>query len=291
MISPHFKTLLYSVEDGIATITLNRPDKLNALTGECLADMIAVFDHTDSDDDVKAVIVTGSGRAFCVGADLSGGADSLDFGDADDPHMVKVDGIVRDSGGRVVLRVFNSLKPVIAASNGPAVGAGATLQLPMDIRIASTSARFGFPFTRRGIVPESASSWFLPRIVGISTALEWCYSGRIFSADEALQRGLVRSLHEPEDLLPAARRIAHEIADNTAPVSVALTRQMLWRMMCADHPMAAHRADSLAVQLRGSSDDAREGIDSFLQKRPAVYPNAVSEDLPEVFPDWREPDF
>jgi enoyl-CoA hydratase/carnithine racemase len=286
-----FNTLLYSVEDGIATISLNRPDKLNAVTGEMLTELIEVFDYTDEDDKVKAVIVTGSGRAFCAGADLSSGADALDFDDDNDPHVLKVNGIVRDSGGRVALRIFNSLKPVISACNGPAVGIGATIQLPMDIRLASTSAKFGFPFSRRGIVPESVSSWFLPRIVGISTALEWCYSGRIFSADEALQCGLVRSLHKPEELLPEARKIAREIADNTAPVSITLTRQLLWRMMTADHPMAAHRAESLAVQSRGQSDDVREGIMAFLEKRAAVYSNTVSQDLPDVFPDWQEPEF
>jgi enoyl-CoA hydratase/carnithine racemase len=288
---PVFNSLLYSIEDGIATITLNRPEKLNALNSNMLDEMIAVFDHTDADDEVKVVIVTGSGRAFCAGADLSGGSGALDFDDENDPNVVKVRGVVRDFGGRVVLRIFNSLKPVIAACNGPAVGAGATLQLAMDIRLASTTAKYGFPFTRLGIVPEAASSWFLPRIVGIATALEWCYSSRIFSADEALQRGLIRSVHEPDELLSEARRLAREIADNAAPVSVALTRQMLWRMLCADHPMAAHRADSLAVQLRGSSQDAREGISSFLEKRQAVYPNSVSKDFPDIFPEWREPEF
>ncbi len=286
-----FNTLLYSVEDGIATVTLNRPEKLNAISGELLTEMIAAFDHTDADDGVKAVIVTGSGSAFSAGADISGGPGALDFDLDDDPHVVKVNGIVRDGGGRVALRIFNSLKPVIAACNGVAVGAGASLQLPMDIRLASTTARFGFPFSRRGIVPESASGWFLPRIVGISTALEWCYSGRIFSAEEAHQRGLVRSVYEPQDLLPGARRLAHELTDESAPVSVALTRQMLWRLMGAVHPMAAHRADSLGVQLRGAGGDAQEGINSFLQKRRAIFPDRVSKNLPDLFPGWREPDF
>jgi len=291
MKSQALNTLVYSVEEDIATISLNRPEKLNAVTGEMLTELIEVFDYSDTDDQVKAVIVTGSGRAFCAGADLSSGSDALDFDDDNDPHVLKVNGIVLDSGGRVALRIFNSLKPVISACNGPAVGIGATIQLPMDIRLASTSAKFGFPFSRRGIVPESVSSWFLPRIVGISTALEWCYSGRIFSADEALQCGLVRSLHKPEELLPEARKIAREIADNTAPVSIALTRQLLWRMMTAGHPMAAHRAESLAVQLRGRSDDVSEGIMAFLEKRSADYPNTVSQDLPDVFPEWQEPEF
>lgn len=291
MISQAAHPLLYSVEDGIATVTLNRPEKLNALTGELVTELVRVFDRTDRDDGVKAVIVTGSGRAFCAGADLSEGETSLDFDDENDPNVIKVDGFVRDGGGRIALRIFNSLKPVISACNGPAVGIGVTMQLPMDIRLASTSARFGFPFTRRGIVPEAASSWFLPRIVGISTALEWCYSGRIFDAEEALQAGLVRSLHEAEDLMPEARKVAREIADNTAPVSIALTRQLMWRMMGADHPMVAHRADSLAVQIRGASTDAREGINAFLEKRAADYPDTVSRDLPDVFRDWREPEF
>jgi len=291
MKSQTFNTLLYSVKDGIATISLNRPEKLNAVTGEMLTELIEVFDYSDKDDQVKVVIITGSGRAFCAGADLSSGEDALDFDDDNDPHVLKVDGIVRDGGGRVTLRIFNSLKPVISACNGPAVGMGVTMQLPMDIRLASTNAKFGFPFTRRGIVPEAASSWFLPRIVGISTALEWCYSGRIFSAGEALQCGLVRSLHEPQDLMPEARKIAREIVDHTAPVSVALTRQLMWRMMAADHPMAAHRADSLAIQLRGASADAREGINAFLEKRPADYPNTVSQDIPDIFRGWKEPEF
>jgi len=291
MAAPGLNTLHYSVEDGIATITLNRPDRLNAATGEMLAELLGVFDRTDADDEVRAVIVTGSGRAFCAGADLSGGSGSLDFDQLDDPHVERVGGIVRDGGGRVVLRIFNSLKPVIAACNGPAVGFGATLQLPMDIRLAATNARYGFPFARRGIVPESASAWFLPRIVGISTALEWCYSGRVFDAGEAQRRGLVRSLHEPGDLMSEARRLAHEICDQSAPVSVALTRQLLWRSLCADHPMVTHRADSRGVQWRGRSADAREGIDAFLNKRGAEFPDRVSRDLPDIFPDWREPDF
>ena len=254
MASPDFKTILYDVADGVATITLNRPDKLNAFTAGMMVDLIQAFDLTDADDAVRAVIVTGAGRAFCAGADLSGGAGTFDRTNpqALEREEGKVGDLYRDGGGRVTLRIFDSLKPVIAAVNGPAVGVGVTMQLPMDIRIASTDARFGFVFARRGITPEAASSWFLPKVVGLSTALEWCYTGRVFPASEALERGLVRSLHAPEDLLPAARAIAREIADNTAPVSVALTRQMLWRMAGADHPMHAHRADSRAIQSRGA---------------------------------------
>jgi enoyl-CoA hydratase/carnithine racemase len=293
MTDARFETVLYAVEDGVATVTLNRPDKLNAFTATMMADLIKVFDLTDADDAVRAVIVTGAGRAFCAGADLSGGGATFDrtSPQALEREEGKVGDLYRDGGGRVTLRIFESLKPVIAAVNGPAVGVGVTMQLPMDIRIASTEARFGFVFARRGITPEAASSWFLPKVVGISTALEWCYSGRVFPASEAHERGLVRSLHAPENLLPAARAIAREIADNTAPVSIALTRQMIWRMAGADHPMMAHRADSRAIQSRGASADTKEGVAAFLEKRSAHYPNKVSADLPDIWPDWQAPQF
>ncbi|MFN3371727.1 MAG: crotonase/enoyl-CoA hydratase family protein [Sphingomonadaceae bacterium] len=288
--------------DGIATLTLARPDRLNAFTGRMMHEIIAAFDETDSNDEVRAVIVTGAGRAFCAGADLSEGAKTFDYAARTDPNSsrageaspVRADGTVdysheavRDGGGRVTLRIFESLKPVIAAVNGPAVGVGATMQLPMDIRLASTQARFGFVFARRGIVPEACSSWFLPRLVGISRAMEWCATGRVFDAEEALAGGLVRSLHAPEDLLPAARALAREIADNTAPVSVALTRQMLWRMLGADHPMEAHRVDSRAIYARGRQADAKEGVVSFLEKRPARFPDRVSADMPDFVPWWQ----
>ncbi len=293
MPAPSFETLLYSVDDGIATITLNRPDRLNAFTTAMMADMIAALDETDADDAVGAVIVTGAGRGFCAGADLSAGAATFDRDARPDPvrRESRVGGVERDGGGRLTLRLFDSLKPVIAAVNGPAVGVGVTMQLAMDIRLASTSARFGFVFARRGITPEAASSWFLPRLVGLQTALEWCYTGRVFAAQEAFDKGLVRSLHEPGDLLPAARALAREIIDNTAPVSIALTRQMLWRMAGADHPMEAHRADSRAIQSRGASGDAREGVTAFLEKRGATWPNRVSGDLPDIWPHWRPRDF
>jgi enoyl-CoA hydratase/carnithine racemase len=288
MATPTFETLLYGVEDGIATITLNRPDKLNAFNARMMSELIAVFDDTDGDDAVRAVIVTGAGRAFCAGADLSGGGGTFD---RTSPQAVereegKVGDIYRDGGGRVTLRMYDSLKPIIAAVNGPAVGVGVTMQLPMDIRMASTEARFGFVFARRGITPEAASSWFLPKVVGLSTALEWCYTGRVFPAQEAHERGLVRSLHAPDDLLPAARALAREIADNTAPVSVALTRQMLWRMAGADQPMEAHKVDSRAIQSRGAAADSKEGVSSFLEKRAPHYPNKVTTDLPDIFPEW-----
>lgn len=291
------------IADGIAILTLHRPDKLNAFTGQMMHEIIAAFDETDANDDVKVVIVTGAGRAFCAGADLSAGAKTFDYdarGDdfssrAGQSSPVRSDGsvdyaheAVRDGGGRCTLRIFESLKPVIGAINGPAVGIGVTMQLPMDIRIASSAAKFGFVFARRGIVPEACSSWFLPRLVGISRAMEWCATGRVFGADEALQGGLVRQVVAPEELMPTAIALAREIADNTAPVSVALTRQMLWRMLGADHPMEAHKVDSRAIYARGRQDDAREGVMSFLEKRAAVYPDKVSADMPDFYPWWPE---
>ena len=295
-----YETIKYEVADNILTLTLNRPDKLNAFTGQMMFEMIDAFDKADADDNVRAIIVTGEGRAFCAGADLSAGAKTFDYADREDrpekqgtPVMAngEIDWShesVRDGGGRLTLRIFESLKPVIGAINGAAVGVGVTMQLPMDIRLASEDAKFGFVFARRGIVPEACSSWFLPRVVGISQALEWTYSGRVFGADEALKGGLVRSLHKPADLLPAARAIAREIADNTAAVSVSLTRQMLWRMLGADHPMEAHKLDSRAIYARGASADAKEGVMSFLEKRPAVYPCKTSTDMPSFYPWWQE---
>ena len=283
-----YEEIIYEVSEQIATITLNRPDKLNSFTNRMLKEIIAAFDESDADDNVRAVIVTGSGRAFCAGADLSGRGETFAKGGSD---VKAKTGVMRDGGGLVSLRIFESKKPVIGAINGAAVGVGVTMTLPMDIRLASTSSKFGFVFAKRGIVPEAASSWFLPRIVGISQATEWCFTGRMISADEALEGRLVRSVHAPEDLLPAARAIAREIAENTAPVSVALSRQMLWRMLGADHPMQAHRVDSRAINSRGASDDAREGVMSFLEKRPAAFPVKVSDGLPEVFPDWQDPQF
>ena len=294
MAQPTFETLTYAVEDGIATVTLNRPEKLNAFNTQMMRDMIAAFDLTDADDAVRCVIVTGAGRAFCAGADLSAGAQTFDYdsrgGDAQRAGVQR-DGVQRDGGGLLTLRIFESLKPVIAAVNGAAVGVGATMQLAMDIRLASTDARYGFVFARRGLNPEAASSWFLPHLVGVQTALEWCYTGRIFPAAEAHERGLVRSLHAADDLLPAARALAREIADNAAPVSVALTRQLIWRMAGAAHPMEAHRADSRGIQARGKMGDAREGVTSFLEKRPANFPDKVSSDLPNIWPHWNAPEF
>ena len=289
----NFETIRLEVEDGIATLTLNRPDKLNAFNTQMMQEMIAAFDQTDADDSVRVVIVTGAGRAFCAGADLSAGAATFDYSTrgGKDKEARTVEGVQRDGGGLLTLRIYDSLKPVIAAVNGPAVGVGVTMQLAMDIRMASTDAKYGFVFSRRGINPEACSSWFLPRLVGVQTALEWCYSGRVFPAQEAHERGLVRSLHAPEDLLPAARALAREIADNTAPVSIALTRQLIWRMAGASHPMEAHMADSRGIQARGAMADAKEGVTSFLEKRPPRYPDKVSTDLPNIWEHWDAPRF
>ena len=284
-----YTQITYEVADRIATITLHRPDQLNAFTGTMMREVIDAFDRVDADDDVRVVIVTGAGRGFCAGADLSSGGETFSKGGSDEiPEDV---GIPRDGGGLVSLRIFECTKPVIGAINGAAVGVGVTMTLPMDIRLASEHAKFGFVFARRGIVPEACSSWFLPRLVGISQAAEWCYSGRVFPASEALAGGLVRSVHPADELLPAARAIAAEIADNTAPVSVALTRQMLWRMLGAAHPMDAHRVDSRGILSRGASPDAREGVVSFLEKRPPEFPVKVSDGLPDIFPSYETPKF
>jgi enoyl-CoA hydratase/carnithine racemase len=293
MPAPTFETLQYAVEDGVAVVTLNRPDKLNAFNGVMMRELLEVFDVTDGDDAVRAVIVTGAGRAFCAGADLSGGAGTFDYDSSEDDPLAQrtAEGVHRDGGGLVTLRIYESLKPVIAAVNGVAVGVGATMQLAMDIRLASTEARYGFVFARRGIHPEAASSWFLPRLVGMQTALEWCYTGRVFPAQDACEAGLVRSLHAPDDLLPAAKALAREIVDNTAPVSIALTRQLMWRMAGAAHPMEAHRIDSRGIQARGRQADSHEGVASFLEKRPPRFPDRVSKDLPDIWDTWDAPTF
>jgi enoyl-CoA hydratase/carnithine racemase len=278
-----YEQIVYQVAENVLTLTLNRPDRLNAFTTQMMEELLDAFDRSDADDEVRAVIFTGAGRGFCAGADLEQRGGTFDYGDPDEVH--------RDGGGRVALRIFESTKPVIAAINGPAVGVGVTMTLPMDIRLASTDARMGFVFARRGIVLEACSSWFLPRVVGISRAVEWSATGRVFPATEALEAGLVRSVHPPDELIPTAQSLAREIADNTSAVSVALCRQLLWRMLGADHPMEAHKLDSRALQALGRSADAREGIESFLQKRPPSFPDRVSRDLPDLYPWWSERPF
>jgi enoyl-CoA hydratase/carnithine racemase len=283
----NFQEIRYEVADHVLTITLDRPDRLNAFTPTMQRELIEAFDAADADDSVRAVIVTGAGRAFCAGADLGGGGDTFDW-----RERASGEGPVpRDGGGRVVLRIFDSLKPVIAAINGPAVGVGITMTLPMDVRLAGEGAKLGFVFARRGIVPEACSSWFLPRIVGISQALEWVETGRVFTAEEALAGGLVRSVHPAGEVVDAARALASEIASHSAPVSVALARRLMWTMLGAAHPMEAHRADSRAMFARGQSADAHEGVTSFLEKRPARFTDRVSDGLPELFPDAEAPAF
>ena len=297
----NFDTLLYDIEDNILTITLNRPDKLNAFNFQMQNDLIKAFDEADKDDNVKAIIVTGAGRGFCAGADLSAGARTFDFERRDDRSdkqgAVLENGeidwsnpSIRDGGGLVTLRIFDCLKPVISACNGPAVGVGVTMQLAMDIRLASEEARYGFVFARRGLVPEACSSWFLPKIVGISQALEWVYSGKVFPAEEALRGGLVRSIHKADSLLEDAKEIALEITKNCAPVSVALSRQMLWKMAGADHPMEAHKIDSRGIFARGRMQDAKEGVTSFLEKREANFSDGI-EDIPDYYPWWDEKEY
>ncbi|MCK1721265.1 crotonase/enoyl-CoA hydratase family protein [Bradyrhizobium sp. 141] len=293
-----YDTIKFEVAEQILTITLNRPEKLNACTAAMERELIDAFDRADEDDDVRAIIVTGEGRAFCAGADLSRGVDTFDIEARrgavkrlPDGRVDYSDPNVSDSGGHLTLRIFKSLKPVIAAVNGPAVGMGVTMQLAMDIRIASESARFGFVFSQRGIVPEEASSWFLPRIVGVEQALEWCYTGRIFSAQEALAGRLVSKVVPPDQMLPTARALAREIAEKTAPVSIALIRQMMWRMLGADDPIEAHKIDSRGMYTRGSSVDAKEGVMAFLEKRAPMFKDKVSADMPDYFPWWTEREY
>lgn len=276
------------ISEGIATLTLNRPEKMNAFTGTMMNEIIDAMDRTDADDAVRAVIFTGAGeRAFCAGADLTPDDGRVPFANPE-PVEDLSDERVRDGGGRLTLRLFQSMKPLISACNGAAVGVGITMQLPMDIRLASETARYGFVFARRGIVPEACSSWFLPKLVGVQQALEWCMTGRIFDAQEALRGGLVRSVHAPGELIDAARGLAREIADNTSAVSIAMTRAMLWRNPSGDHPMTAHQVDSRAIYRLSKGADAQEGVQSFLEKRPAVFPLRVSGDMPDFYPWWGE---
>ena len=290
----NFETIKYEVKDKILTITLNRPDRLNAFTGQMMNDLISAFDSASNDDEVRVVIVTGEGRGFCAGADL--GAGEATFNRDENPRTKKTDDEdnlewLRDGGGRTTLAIYDCSKPIIAAINGPAVGVGVTMTLPMDIRLASEEAKFGFVFAGRGLVPEAASSWFLPRIVGISKSLEWTFSGKVFDAEEALKGGLIRSVHSKDSLLDEAKKIANEIIENTSPVSVSMTRQMLWKMLGADHPMEAHKVDSRAIYELGKGEDTKEGVNSFLEKRPPEFPSKVSKDMPDFYPWWDEREF
>ena len=279
-----YEAIRYDLEDGVLTMTLNRPERLNAFNGQMSAEMMDAFDRADADDDIRAIIVTGEGRGFCAGADLSSGGDTFASSNEDLEAY-------RDGGGVLSLRIYALRKPIIAAINGPAVGVGITMTLPMDVRLASTEARMGFVFVRRGMVPEACSSYFLPRLVGMGRASEWTLTGRVFPAAEALEAGLVNRVLPPEDLLPAARELASEIAANTSPVSVTLTRHMLWKALDAESPMAAHRVESKGIYTRGRSADAREGVVSFLEKRPAEFPLKVSADMPSYFPWWEDEKF
>ncbi|MEM7079078.1 MAG: enoyl-CoA hydratase-related protein [Pseudomonadota bacterium] len=282
-----FENILYDLEDGILTITLNRPEILNAFNGGMMRDLFAAFDAADADDDVHAIIITGAGRGFCAGQDLSAG-DATWEGHAERLEEAKE---VGDGGGELSRRLFRSLKPIIVAFNGPAVGVGLTFTLAADVRMAAKGAKMGFVFAARGIVPEGCSSWFLPRLVGISKALEWCYSARVFRAEEALEAGLVRSVHEADELLPAARELALEFVAASSKVSNTVLRHMMWRMLGAPDPINAHWVDTAGINALATSPDAKEGINAFLEKRAPDFPGKVSTDLPEFFPWWEEPKF
>jgi len=298
---PEFSTLQYEVVDHVLTLTMNRPERLNAFNSEMQREFLEALDHADADDEIRVVIVTGAGRGFCAGADLARGAETFDYDNQDSEAKEErasnegrkegENSWLRDGGGLLSLRIYELNKPIIAAINGPAVGVGITMTLPMDIRMASNAARIGFVFSRRGIVPEACSSYFLPRAVGVSKALEWAYSGKVFDAQEAYEAGLVRSIHEPDDLLPAAREVASEIAENTSAISVTMIRHMMWRMLGADHPMEAHKVDSRGIYYLGQGADAHEGVASFLEKRPAAFTLRTSQDMPEFFPWWDERHF
>jgi enoyl-CoA hydratase/carnithine racemase len=287
-----FEQIRYEVEGRILTITLSRPDRMNAFTGRMCDELIAAFDRADADDAIKVVIVTGAGRAFCAGADLERGGET--WGKHSE-YLAKQDAAaqryVGDGGGRLTRRIYDFNKPVIAAINGPAVGVGLTMTLAMDVRLSVPNTKLGFVFAGRGIVPEACSAWFLPRLVGISKALEWCYSARVFKSEEALQAGLLRSLHEPDQLLAAARTLAQEFVDNASAVSIAMVRHMMWRMLSAPHPIDAHEIDTAALATLGKSKDAREGITAFLEKRKPEFADRVSQDMPAFFPWWEDRKF
>jgi enoyl-CoA hydratase/carnithine racemase len=293
-----FQEIEYDVAERVATIALNRPDKMNTGTTRMIRELLDAIDAVDADDEVRAVVLTGRGRAFCAGADLSSGDKTFDYAagessvaaPGEEAAPAASEHVYRDGAGLITLRLFECNKPVIAAVNGAAVGMGVTMTLPCDVRLAAESARFGFVFAKRGIVPEGASTWFLPRVVGVSQAAEWLYSGRVFDATEALAGGLVKAVVPNDELLDTAYALAREFAES-APVSVALARKMLWRGLVADHPMYMHRVDSRAVQYTGAQPDAREGVMSFLEKRPANFTGSVAAGVPDVFPDWEQPTF
>ncbi len=282
-----YATIIADIDDGIMTLTLNRPERLNAFTREMQDEMIDALDRADADDAVRGIIVTGQGRAFCAGADLGSGGNTFNADSRED----RPSGLRPDGGGVLTLRIYECRKPIVAAINGPAVGVGITMTLPMDVRIAADDARFGFVFSRRGIVPEACSSWFLPRVVGISQALQWCYSGRVFEAREALEGRLVHSLHGKDELVPAARAMLREIADHASPLSVTMIRHMMWRLLGADHPIEAHKLDSRGVYHLGRGPDSQEGVEAFLEKRAPRFQGKVSTDLPEFFPWWQQREF
>ncbi len=280
-----FEHIRYEKEKGIGLIVLNRPDKLNAFTPLMGQELFQALNQADEDDEIRVLIFTGAGRGFCAGADLSAGG-----GSAFNPGTETIDDF-RDRGGILNLRIFEMKKPVIAAINGSAVGIGATMTLPMDIRLASDTAKMGFVFTRRAIAPDGCCTWFLPRVVGIGQAAEWLITGRIFTAQEALQTGLVHQVLPADDLLPAAMEKAREIVENTSSISVALTKQMVWRMLGSDHPMDAHRIESKAVYFMGRSEDCREGVNAFLEKRKPNFPMKLNRDMPSFYPWWTETSF
>src|SRR5215831_3673647 len=287
----NYETLRYEIDGRILTITLNRPDRMNAFTGRMCDELIDAFDRADVDDAIKVVIVTGAGKAFCAGADLERGGETWGKHSEHLAAQKNSERYIGDGGGRVTRRIFDFNKPVIAAINGAAVGVGITMTLAMDLRLAVSNAKLGFVFAGRGIIPEACSSWFLPRIVGISQALEWCYSARVFRSEEGLEAGLLRSLHEPDALIPAARALAQEFVDNASAISIAMTRHMMWRMLGAPHPIDAHEVDTAGIAALGKSADAREGISAFLEKRKAEFPDRVSKNMPGFFPWWEDREF
>jgi enoyl-CoA hydratase/carnithine racemase len=276
-----YSTIEVQRAGSVQVVRLNRPDRLNAFTLDMHHELVRMYDEADADGEVRVLVVTGNGRAFCAGADLAAGGRTFAY---DRPDH-------RDVGGTLNLRAFEFSKPVIAAINGPAVGVGATMTLPMDIRLAADTARMGFVFARRGIVADGCASWFLPRVVGVSRALEWMMTGRVFDAEEAREAGLVRSLHPADELLPAALELANEIAENTSAISVTMNKQLILRMLAADHPIEANRLESRALYEVGRGPDAREGVESFLAKRPARYPGRVPADLPPMYPWWPRREF